>query len=226
MIGVVIPVHNEEALLEGCLQSVSAAASEYAATGEEVHIVVVLDDCSDASHTIARRFPVAILRVAMRNVGVARSVGVKACLAHGARWLAFTDADTIVSRTWLIDQLALEADAVCGTIGVEDWSAQSPGVRLHFEANYVDKEGHRHIHGANLGVSAAAYARAGGFLPVDSSEDVALVRALTASGAVIAWTAQPRVVTSARRDFRAPRGFGATLLEQKGSVSVPEVAAC
>lgn len=85
-------------------------------------------------------------------------------------------------------------------------------MREHYASTYNDVEGHRHIHGANLGVSAEAYRRAGGFQPLKSSEDVALVNGLLSSGAAIAWSATPRVVTSARRDFRAPDGFGATLL--------------
>ena len=56
------------------------------------------------------------------------------------------------------------------------------------------------------------YLRAGGFQPLESSEDVALVEALEFSGARIAWSAAPRVATSARREFRAPGGFGAALL--------------
>jgi len=82
----------------------------------------------------------------------------------------------------------------------------------HYERTYTDADGHQHIHGANLGVSAAAYRRAGGFKSLTSSEDVALVEALRETGATIAWSARPRVETSARKTFRAPLGFGATLL--------------
>jgi hypothetical protein len=65
-----------------------------------------------------------------------------------------------------------------------------------------------HIHGANLGVSADAYVRAGGFKPLAFDEDIALVNALKATGARIAWSAAPRVRTSARLDSRACNGFG------------------
>jgi thymidine phosphorylase len=68
------------------------------------------------------------------------------------------------------------------------------------------------VHGANLGVSAEAYLRAGGFQALACSEDVALVEALKASGARIAWSAAPRVTTSARTNARARGGFGDTLL--------------
>ncbi len=46
---------------------------------------------------------------------------------------------------------------------------------------------------------------AGGFPPLEVSEDVALVHALMRIGARIEW--------SARTDFRAREGFGATLMK-------------
>ena len=116
-----------------------------------------------------------------------------------------------IAPDWLSVQLSLGSDAVCGMVAVHDWGSYGERMRSHFEATYTDADGHQHIHGANLGVSAQAYRDAGGFQPLVSSEDVALVRALHACGALIAWSAAPRVVTSARRVFRAPGGFGATL---------------
>lgn len=80
---------------------------------------------------------------------------------------------------------------------------------MFFKDSYND--GHSHIHGANLGVSAEAYATAGGFMGLETGEDVALVEALRASGARITWSRAPRVVTSVRPNFKAPGGFGATL---------------
>jgi hypothetical protein len=75
----------------------------------------------------------------------------------------------------------------------------------------MDADGHRHIHGANLGVSARAYRRAGGFPPLACSEDVALIDLLIAAGVRVTWSAAPRVVTSARIDSRVRGGFGDTL---------------
>jgi hypothetical protein len=116
-----------------------------------------------------------------------------------------------VASDWLACQLALKADAVCGTIAVEDWGAYGERMHRHFQLTYNDVDGHSHIHGANLGVSAEAYSTAGGFLGLESSEDVALVEALRTSGAKIAWSRAPRVVTSVRPNYKAPSGFGATL---------------
>ncbi len=175
-------------------------------------LVVVADDCSDATAAIAGDCGAAVLSVQARNVGTARALGAQLALDAGARWLAFTDADSVVGADWLAVQLELDSDAVCGTVAVRDWGSYGAQLQQHHARTYTDADGHQHIHGANLGVSADAYRRAGGFQPLGTSEDVALVAALHNAGARIAWSARPRVETSARRAFRAPLGFGATLL--------------
>lgn len=215
MLGIVIPAHNEEATIATCVASAVLAARHPALREEPVEIIVALDSCSDATGILAARAGAATVSVRARNVGVARAVGAEAALARGARWLAFTDADTRVAPDWLVEQLALEADAVCGTVGVSDWSPHGEHAGLlhaHFLETYTDLDGHRHIHGANLGVSAQAYRRVGGFRHLACSEDVAFVNALEASGARIAWSARPRVDTSARRDARASGGFADALM--------------
>lgn len=212
MIAVVIPACNEAALVGACLASVLAAARSPELHGEWVLVVVVADSCSDDTAHIAEAAGAIAIAINARNVGQARAVGAARALDAGARWLAFTDADTVVAPDWLSVQLSLQADAVCGTVAVEDWQDYGERMRTHYARSYEDRDGHRHIHGANLGVCAHAYQRAGGFAPLQTSEDVALVNALIASGAHVAWSAAPRVVTSARRNFRAPHGFGATLL--------------
>ncbi|WP_213881844.1 glycosyltransferase [Pseudomonas sp. dw_358] len=212
MIGVVIPAHNEELSLQACLQSVIAAAAHPLLLHEHVHIVVVLDSCSDASRAIAEGFAVTVIEVQARSVGVARATGAHALIEAGARWLACTDADTTVPTDWLAAQLAHDADAVCGVVEVDDWGLHHQQVRARYEACYTDCDGHSHIHGANLGVTSAAYLLAGGFPALACHEDVHLVRALEASGARIAWSRSVRVRTSARVDFRAQGGFGSYLL--------------
>lgn len=219
MIGVVVPAHNEEACLGACLAAIVQAAAHPSLQGERVRIVVVLDDCTDGSEAEARVYPVEVLPVRARNVGAARAAGARLLMQTGVRWLAFTDADTLVSPGWLAAQLALGAQAVCGSVEVHDWSPhgdQGELLRRRFQARYVDADGHRHIHGANLGVCATAYRQVGGFESLACSEDVALVEALQRSGATIAWSSAPRVVTSARTDARARGGFGDTLLGMSG----------
>ena len=224
MIGVAIPAHNEEACLGACLAALLRAARHPALAGEPVTVCLVLDACADGSSSVAARhqgrFAAAgctleLIEIEARQVGAARAAGARRLLERGARWLAFTDADTCVSPQWLAAQLGLNADAVCGLVTVDDWSphcALAGRLREHFARHYQDRDGHRHIHGANLGVSGAAYLAAGGFAAVSCHEDVLLVRALEEIGAHIAWSAVPRVTTSARLDARARGGFGDTLL--------------
>ena len=215
MLGIVIPAHNEEQLIRGCLSSVRITSQHPALMGEPVEMIVVLDDCTDATGILASCCGAMTVTIRARNVGVARAVGAKALLARGARWLAFTDADTLVSEGWLTTQLSLQADVVCGTVSVLDWSPHGCHAALlqaHFQETYFDGESHRHVHGANLGVSAAAYRRVGGFRHLACSEDVALVNALIDAGCSVSWSSQPRVVTSARTDSRASGGFAGALL--------------
>ena len=223
VLAVVVPAHNEENALDACLQSLLRAARWPALGGESVIFIVVLDSCTDNSEAVARLAGVDTVSLQARNVGRARAAGADLALARGARWLAFTDADTVVAPNWLHAQLALRCEAVCGTVGVHDWGDYGAALQRHHAQTYTDADGHHHIHGANLGVSADAYRRAGGFQPLVSSEDVALVKALQAVGVRMAWSAAPRVTTSARRDFRAPDGFGATLLRAHEQVQgLPE----
>jgi glycosyltransferase involved in cell wall biosynthesis len=213
MLAIVIPAHNEAAHIGACVAAARRAADHHQLLGEAARVIVVLDSCTDDTGAIARSLGADVTCIDARNVGRARAHGAERALALGARWLAFTDADTTVAEDWLVRQLDCCADAVCGVVGVHDWSPHIGAVREHFGRTYTDADGHRHIHGANLGVSAKTYVQAGGFPPLETSEDVALVEALIETGARIEWSASPRVVTSARTDFRAKKGFGATLLE-------------
>ena len=207
MIGVIVPAHNEEQLLSPCLQALALAACDPLLRGEQVCIVVVLDACEDQSAAIAADYDVTVLSIDQRNVGHARRRGAAWLLERGARWLACTDADSRVPGDWLSGQLACEADVVCGTVTVDSWDEHGDGVRQIYLSHYQQREGHRHIHGANLGVCAQAYQRVGGFATLPAHEDVALVRALEDDGARIVWTARNSVITSARRQARAHEGF-------------------
>jgi glycosyltransferase involved in cell wall biosynthesis len=209
MIGILIPAHNEEDLLEDCLQAALLAAQHERLDGETVEILVVLDSCTDRSSDIVSTYPVHCLAIEARNVGQARAAGAHFLLERGARWISCSDADSRVAHDWLVAQLALDVDAVCGTVTVEAWHESfDESAQIRYHQHYQARDGHRHIHGANLGISAEAYQRAGGFEPLACDEDVQLVRQLERCGANIAWSHRPQVLTSARLDSRARGGFG------------------
>lgn len=211
MIAVIVPAHNEAADIGRCLKSIALAAKHPGLQSEPVVTLVALDACTDETPDVCAHHGAAAITVEARCVGAARAAAASHALALGARWIASTDADSHVPRDWLWKQAACEADAFCGVVEVRDWLDYPSTVRQAFARRELARDGHRHIHGANLGVSAAAYQGVGGFPQLVTGEDVALVQALQRSGATIAWRARPVVTTSARRSARAPHGFSGFL---------------
>ncbi|ARS52914.1 glycosyltransferase [Kushneria konosiri] len=213
-IGVVVPAHDEEQHLGTCLASLLLAADHARALGHDVTLVVVLDSCQDRSATvvaeIAESHDITIVNIAAANVGVARHAGVQA-LPDGIDWLAFTDADTHVSNSWLTDLYGLGTEVVCGGVYLVQWQALSPDIRARYLAHQRQNVERQHIHGANMGISMAVYRRLGGFRPLRCHEDVDLIERHLAAHGNVTWAPNLRVMTSARHQARAPNGLGALL---------------
>jgi len=106
-------------------------------------------------------------------------------------------------------QLDLYADAAVGQVAIEDWSGYPSGVRQRYLMDYSMDT--RHIHGANLGISAAAYQAAGGFPALKLGEDAALVSSLLERKADVRFAGSPRVSTSARWESTIEGGFASML---------------
>ena len=85
---VVIPAHNEEALIRDCLDSVRVAAGRVEG---EVACIVVLNACTDATERIARENGATIAFCEQRNLAVVRNAG--AAVATG-EILVTIDADS------------------------------------------------------------------------------------------------------------------------------------
>jgi glycosyltransferase involved in cell wall biosynthesis len=227
-VGVIVPVANEDALLEQCLRALALAHTRVQAThpGVTVQVVAVLDDCHDASELIARRWGVDIVAVAERSVGSARRAGVQHVLTGRSTaperiWLANTDADSTAPRDWLSTMLTQAdggADLVLGTVILGP--GVLPGIDFAWRAFHPPLDGHPYVHGANFGIRADAYLRLGGWPELVSGEDVALaVRAATAGDLQIRRSAATPVVTSSRLEARAPLGFSSYL---RGLSALPD----
>ncbi|MFW0797592.1 glycosyltransferase family 2 protein [Gordonia sp. CPCC 205515] len=221
---VVVPAHNEQCLLPACLASLSAAAAHVPVP---VEVTVVLDTCTDATRRAVPRH-VNTLEVSYRSVGAARRAGFAEPFGYldagalATTWLATTDADSTVPAHWFAQQLtsaAAGADGYAGTVTPRDWVGWPDHTALRFAQRYRGRDGHRHIHGANLAFRAQAYAAVGGFSTISAHEDVDLVRRLEADGARIAWCGRAPVVTSTRRRSRTDGGFATYLHSLTGPVA-------
>ncbi len=220
-----IPARNERANLPTCLRAVLTAAL---CAPIPVTVVVVLDATDDDSAKLAGRYgpDVHFVSVDAGNVGAARAVGFdyarSLCFDDRECWYATTDADSRVDPDWLVHQLERGADMVLGVVRVDDWRRQSADVAGRYERAYGaggDDEHHEHVHGANMGFSARAYWRVGGFRTLDSGEDVDLVSRFEARGYRIARDTELSVITSARTRARAPYGFGHRLSQMRRSAA-------
>ncbi len=217
---VVVPAHNEEDWLPACLTALDAARRRFLHTVPRVlvSITVVLDRCTDDSARAARSIPgLSVIAGNFDSVGAARDAGVRFALARSRSlprhtWIANTDADTVVSSMWLVNQywLAHENDLVLGTVRPIPTGDNAERLQL-WSKEYVSHDGHHHIHGANLGVRGSTYVDLGGFRAMTEDEDVDLVD--RARSARVQWVASGslQVMTSSRTVGRVAAGFAAHL---------------
>jgi glycosyltransferase involved in cell wall biosynthesis len=219
---VVIPVHNEEALLARCLGALEEAVASARSLRQapEITVQLVLDACTDDSAVIARASSHDSLTIDSNNVGEARALGVRRALESFAAadpqsvWIANTDADSSVPQNWLSEQIELARQGVDLMIGTvrPDFADLDANQREAWNRTHTPGQANGHVHGANLGFRAHAYRQAGGFLPLAEHEDVQLVTALRAlPGLVEVATDECWVLTSGRGVGRTPGGYAGYL---------------
>ena len=133
----------------------------------------MLDRCTDASAEVARRPGVEVVEETAGSAGAARRRGAAHALTtsrwppYGV-WLASTDADSRVPPTWLRHHLELAAagaELVLGTVTLGGEADIAPDLYRAWVAGYSRRDGHPHVHGANLGVRGTSIWR-----PADSRE--------------------------------------------------------
>lgn len=222
-IAILIPARNEERLLPRCLCSLHAARARLHRDVTS-DTILVSDSSQDRTSAIAEEILEAsgiVIRTEMGAVGAVRALAAEIALQRyngplDRCWLANTDADCEVPVDWLVDQLAI-ADrgfaAVAGIIDVDSFVEHQVGVEELFRLTYlINSDGsHPHVHGANLGVRADAYLRAGGWMNLETAEDHDLWDRLRSCGHRHLSDASLQVITSGRRAGRAPCGFADAL---------------
>jgi cellulose synthase/poly-beta-1,6-N-acetylglucosamine synthase-like glycosyltransferase len=231
-VSVLIPARNEEQLLPRCLDSVLTACSLLPASITS-DIILAVDSSTDRTREIAERKLRGHGAVVLTDAGVVgrtRSLAAKVALQRYTGpldlcWLANTDADCSVPESWLVDQLTLAeqgVEAIAGIVDVDSFDEHNAGVPLLFRKSYLlHPDGtHPHVHGANMGVRADAYLRAGGWSDHQTGEDHDLWNRLRSIGSRHRSIGRVKVLTSGRRVGRAPLGFAGALAAHN------EVSAC
>ena len=228
-VAVLIPARDEEQLLPRCLRSVDLARRQLP---DEISCdIVVVSDCSrDETRGIAERMlrkTGVVLCSQAGVVGSARALAAETAMLRSMApedrcWLANTDADCEVPANWLLRQLHIAKQgfaAVAGIIDVDSFVDHDVRVQELFRLTYpVRPDGsHPHVHGANLGVRADAYVKAGGWSHLSTAEDHDLWRRLHTVGARCLSDASLTVLTSGRRVGRAPFGFADALAAHNGT---------
>jgi len=218
-----IPAHDEADRIEVCLRSVLDAARH---ARLPTALVVVADACTDATAALAQRVLDAadpsnvmgtVVRTNHRAAGAARATALDTALemldaTPDAVWLATTDADTLVHPSWLRAHLRWARRGVDGIAGLVevDWEGTPPDLAARYGVS-IEPDGvamgHRHVHGANLGVLGQRWQEVGGCGAGPVAEDHELWRRLRAAGAEVIGVDDLRVRTSGRLAARAPLGF-------------------
>jgi GT2 family glycosyltransferase len=216
---VIIPAANEEHQIGRCLSAVAAARRHLHRTSAAIAVrtLVVLDGCQDRTAAIAASCGAQTVTITAGNVGMARAAGASAALAGGGPpselWLASSDADSRVPATWLtamMTEARLGAHLVLGTVTPD--RCLEPRARAEWLSRHYLRDGHPHVHGANLGIRGDSYLSLGGWPQLATGEDTELARRAARAGHLrICRTGSIPVVTSVRPDGRAPRGFSSYL---------------
>lgn len=222
-IGVIIPAKNEEQLLPRCLYSIFRAG-ELIPKSVKMDVILCVDSSNDNTLKIGQsiiRSQGTVLEINKTNVGFARKYATEEALRRyqgplESFWLANTDADCEVPLDWLNNHLLWarqNIQALAGIVKVDSYAEHDNKVPLLFEKGYtIHNDGsHPHVHGANLGVRADVYKKIGGWNPLHTAEDHDLWNRLIALNLNVKSHAACFVMTSGRKQGRAPKGFADTL---------------
>jgi Glycosyl transferase family 2 len=246
---VVIPARNEADRIAECLAALA---------GQDADALVVANNCTDATGPLAARAGAAVIDCTIPDggVGAARRLGAAEGMRRMSRLkqLMTSDADCRVAPDWVAANrrhLDTGASAVCGLVRPipEEYAALPPALlqraaledrfldlKARLEAHLTGIAGHEQTPGASLAFTPSAYAATGGFDPMPTHEDRAIILRIKALGLPVVHAREVTVQASCRLEGRAPGGMAAALRTRSlnpdaplcpdmGKSEVPEVAA-
>ena len=221
---IIIPARNEADRIGGCLDVLS---------GQGADVLVVANNCTDATVQLASQTGAAVIDCTVLDggVGAARRLGAVEGLRRmsDARWLMTSDADCEVAPDWVAANrrhLDGGAAAVCGLVlPIPEEHATLPpellrraaledrflALKAQLEAHLTGQAGHEQTPGASLAFKPLAYAAVGGFDPMPTHEDRAIIVRIKARGLPVIHAREVTVHASCRLEGRAPGGMAAAL---------------
>ena len=235
---VAIPARDEAATISTCLASIAEAARRCPVP---VHVTVAADACHDDTASIARALSspdvsVQVLEGRWLGAGRARSAAIDVAMSAlggvdpSTVWIVNTDADCVVASSWLQRHVAHAdggAHAVAGTVALDPRTTPSALLAM-FTASYeIQASTHRHVHAANLGVRADAYAAVGGWSRhTVVGEDHELWRRMQVADVVLRQPTDVGIVTSHRTIGRVHGGFASALAKlERQPLALPAAGA-
>lgn len=202
MYSIVIPAHNEEAVIGQTLRTLFTSA---AALDAEFEVIVVDDASTDRTAAIASELGARVVSVNLRKISAVRNAGARE--AHGDV-LIFVDADTLVSPKVLTAVRKALAKGVIGggarvalENGVPLWGRTLTEILVHIFLRL------KLAGGCFMFARRSAFEQVGGFdEDYFASEEVHLSQALKTVGRFVI---VPEPVITSGRKFRmfSPRQF-------------------
>ncbi len=181
-VSVVIPAYNEEKYIAGCLQALCGQK-----TDEPYEVIVVDNNSTDRTRSIAQTFPVTVITERKKGYGEAGRSGVRKAKAP---IIAMTDADTIVNPGWIgniIRAYRSHPDYIA-IGGAYEFYDGPPAVRLFVKVFNIlsPRLLTRSLCGMNMSFLRSAYDAVGGFEQgINLQADQVLGRKLKKYGKVV-----------------------------------------
>ena len=207
-ISIVIPAYNEEEYLPLTLDHVLAAADHLRAnSGVATEVIVVDNNSTDATATVARDRGAKVVHEPVQSIARARNVGAR---HSGGEILVFIDADVTVQPTLLGRMHQAMSEPLCIGGGVDvDYRPRRMPVRAHLRAWRLLARCTGMVQGATQFCRSQVFAEIGGY---DEGawigEDVdfywCLKRSAKASQGTVEFFRNPRVQASTRRFDKWP----------------------
>ena len=223
----VVPARDEAGRLPAALAALRAGGAR---------VLVVANDCRDATAAVARAHGADVLETGALSggVGEARHLGIEAALRAGRpRAVLTTDADCVLGPSTLsvLSRALAQADAAFGRVvpDADEFDALPEHVRRHgaledrCAALMAAVEGtraavpwdplprHNQSPGALVAFRPDTYRATGGFAAMRCGEDRAMAARLVEIGARVARPWDAVVRASCRRTGRAPGGMADTI---------------